>query len=294
MNYSIISGISMARTLRKLYVGPAGIPLSTKKRSTIEGIKEVASLGLDAMEIEFVRGVRMSEKLASKTKESAEEAGVKLTVHAPYYINLLSDNSSKVKASIERILTSASVGFKAGAWSVVFHPGYYGKLSSNQGIERVRNNLKKLLRVLKEEGINIWIRPETMGGLAEFGSLEEVLKVVEGLENASITIDFAHLYARSLGKFNNYDEFSKALELIEKSLGKEALKSMHIHISGMEYGSRGEKKHLPLQESDFRWEEVIRALIDYRVAGVIVCESPILEKDASLIKGKINSFLKRK
>ncbi len=284
----------MTKILRKLYVGPAGIPLSAKKRSTPEGIKEVASLGLDAMEIEFVRGVKMSDELALKTKEVAEEAKVKLTVHAPYYINLLSPDEAKVKASIERILAAARAGYKAGAWSVVFHSGYYGKLSSEESIERVRKSLKKILKTLKDEGIDIWIRPETMGGLAEFGSLEEVLKVAEGLENASITIDFAHLYARSLGKFNNYREFSKALELIEKYLGKEALKSMHIHISGMEYGQRGEKRHLPLQESYFNWEEVIKALIDYKVAGVIICESPILEKDALLIKEKIYSFLKRK
>ncbi len=287
-------GVSMTKALKKLYVGPAGIPLSAKKRSTPEGIKEVASLGLDAMEIEFVRGVKMSDELALKTREAAEEEKVKLTVHAPYYINLLSNDETKVKASIERILASARVGYKAGAWSVVFHPGYYGKLNSEEGIKKVRVSLKNILRTLRDEGVDIWVRPETMGGLAEFGSLEEVLKVVEGLENASITIDFAHLYARSLGKFNNYREFSKALELIEKYLGKEALKSMHIHISGMEYGQRGEKRHLPLQESDFNWEEVIKALIDYRVAGVIICESPILEKDALLIKEKIYSFLRKK
>jgi len=277
----------MAGLLKKLYVGPAGIPLSAKKRTTPEGIREVAALGLDAMEIEFVRGVKMSDELASRTRRTAEELGVKLTVHAPYYINLLSDDGSKVEASIKRILASARAGFKAGAWSVVFHPGYYGKLSSEKGIMRVREALKNILRILGDEGINIWIRPETMGGLAEFGSLEEVLKVVDGLDNASITIDFAHLYARSLGKFNSYEEFTKALNLIESYLGSEALRSMHIHISGMEYGKRGEKKHLPLQESDFRWEEVIRALIDYKVAGVIICESPLLEKDALLIKERI-------
>jgi len=284
----------MTKALRKLYVGPAGIPLSAKKRSTPEGIKEVASLGLDAMEIEFVRGVKMSDELALKTREAAEEEKVKLTVHAPYYINLLSNDETKVKASIERILASARVGYKAGAWSVVFHPGYYGKLNSEEGIKKVRESLKNILRTLRDEGIDIWVRPETMGGLAEFGSLEEVLKVVEGLENASITIDFAHLYARSLGKFNNYEEFSSALELIEKYLGREALRSMHMHISGMEYGPRGEKRHLPLQESDFNWEEVIKALIDYRVTGVIICESPILEKDALLIKEKINSLLRKR
>lgn len=104
-----------------------------------------------------------------------------------------------------------------------------------------------------------------MGGLAEIGSLEEVIDMVDGIDNASIAIDFAHLYARSLGKFNTYEKFSEALELIEKRLGNEALKNMHIHMSGMEYGPRGERKHLNLHESEFRWEGALRALRDFNV-----------------------------
>ncbi len=276
--------------LEKLYIGPAGIPLTAKKRSTPEGVRTVAELGLDAMEIEFVRGVKMSKELAAKTREAAIEEGVKLTVHAPYYINLLSPDESKVKASIERILSSARVGYMAGAWSVVFHPGYYGKLSSREGVARVRDALKVILKTLQNEGVDIWVRPETMGGLAEFGSLEELLEVVDGLEGASITVDFAHLYARSLGKFNSYDEFAAALEAIEDKLGTEALKAMHIHISGMEYGPKGERRHLPLEESDFRWREVLKALKDYNVSGVMICESPILEKDALLLKDEMQKL----
>ncbi len=277
----------MAGGLSKLYIGPAGIPLSAKKRSTPEGVKEVAKLGLDAMEIEFVRGVRMSERLAEETRKASEESGVKLTVHAPYYINLLSTEEAKVEASVKRILDSARVGFKAGAWSVVFHPGYYGKFTSDESIERVRQLLKRIISELMDEGINIWVRPETMGGLAEFGGLEELLKVVDGLENASITVDFAHLYARSLGRFNTYEDFAEALTEIEKVLGNEALRSMHIHISGMEYGDRGEKRHLPLRDSEFNWIDVLRALRDFNVKGVMICESPILEKDALLLKRKM-------
>lgn len=284
----------MPSTLRRLHIGPAGIPIITKKKSTPEGVRQVAELGLDAMEIEFVRGVRMSPQLAEETRKASVENGVILTVHAPYFVNLLSNEEAKVQASIKRILDSARIGYLAGTWSVVFHPGYYGKHDPKKATEKVRAHIKEMLKQLRDEGIDVWLRPETMGGLSEYGSLEELLDAVEGLEGASITLDFAHLYARTLGKFNNYDEYSKALELIETRLGKEALKSMHMHISGMEYGPRGEKRHLTLRESLFNWVDVLKVLKDYGVTGVLICESPILEQDAILIKEALQDIIKGK
>jgi len=276
--------------LNKIYVGPAGIPLTSKKQSTPEGVKRVAELGLDAMEIEFVRGVRMSAEVASETRYVSRELGIVLTVHAPYYVNLLSEDPAKVEASIKRVLDSARVGYLAGAWSVAFHPGYYGKLNSEKAVEVVRKHLINIVKELINEGIKIWVRPETMGGLAEVGSLEEVISIVEGVELSLPVVDFAHIYARSLGKVNSYEEYVRILSLIEERLGREALNNMHIHMSGIEYGVRGEKKHLNLKESKFNWVEVLKALKDFKIAGVIICESPSLEYDALIIKEKINAL----
>ncbi len=280
----------MINVLSKIYVGPAGIPLSSKKRSTPDGVRRVAELGLDAMEIEFVRGVKMSAETASETRYVAHELKVVLTVHAPYYVNLLSDDLAKVEASIKRVLDSARIGYLAGAWSVAFHPGYYGKLNSEKAVEIVRKHLISMVRELLNEGIKIWIRPETMGGLAEVGSVEEVISIVEGVELSLPVVDFAHIYARSLGKVNSYDEYARILSLIEERLGKDALKNMHIHLSGIEYGVRGEKKHLNLRESRFNWVDVLKVLKDFKVAGVLICESPSLENDALIIKEEIDKL----
>jgi len=280
----------MLKKPAKLFVGTAGIPHSTPKKSTPDGVRRVAELGLDAMEIEFVRGVRMKAELASKTREVAIDSGVVLTVHAPYFINLLSDDPAKVSASIKRIIDSARIGYLAGAWSVVFHPGYYGKLDKQTAIRIVRDHLRKIIESLNDQGIKIWIRPETMGALAEFGDLEEVVSVVEGLGHALPCVDFAHIYARSLGRVNDYVSFRKILEVIEKRLGREALTNMHIHISGMEYGPRGERKHLNLRESEINWVDALKVIKEFNVRGVLICESPNLEEDAVLIKKTLESL----
>ncbi|PCN50729.1 hypothetical protein B6U99_02910 [Candidatus Geothermarchaeota archaeon ex4572_27] len=258
------------RRISGLLFGTAGVPVSTP--------------GLDAMELEFVRGVRMSDELACKVRAVSEEAGVVLTAHAPYYVNLNSPDEGKVEASIRRILDTARVAYKAGGWSIVFHAAYYGGDEPEVVYGRVRDALKRIVSTLRDEGVEVWIRPETMGGLSEFGTLDEVLRLSEEIEMVMPCIDFAHLHARSIGGYNSYEEISGILAEVERRLGREALKSMHMHFSGIEYGEKGEIRHVNLSESDFNYEALVRALKDYSVEGVIISESPNIEEDAVMLK----------
>lgn len=276
--------------LDRLFFGTAGIPLSTPRKTSLDGVRRVKELGLDAMELEFVRGVRMSLSSALEIRSVASELGVVLTVHAPYYINLNSQDQAKVRASIERILESARVGSRAGAFSVVFHPAYYGNNTPQETYRRVRDALKHVVKTLANEGIEIWIRPETMGGLAEFGDLDEVISLSEEIEMVLPAIDFAHLYARSLGGYNSYEEIKGVLEKLETRLGRRALDSMHIHISGIEYGKKGEVRHLNLSESGLKYREILRALKEFKVKGVVISESPNIEEDAILMKNTYESL----
>jgi len=275
----------MPKRLTGLRFGTAGIPNSTPKKTTVNGIKRVWELGLDAMEIEFVRGIKINVDMAHEIKNVATELGIALTVHAPYYINLNSVDNQKVEASIRRIVESAYIGFEAGAWSVVFHTGYYGGFDPTTVYNNVRDVIKKIVNELRDRGIDIWIRPEVMGGLSEIGSLEEVVSLSQDIgENVLPCIDFAHLHARSLGRYNSYSEFREVMEVIEKKLGREALSNMHMHISGIDYGPKGEVKHLNLAESDLNYRDLVKILKEFNVEGVIISESPNLEEDALLLK----------
>ncbi|HDI02265.1 MAG TPA: hypothetical protein ENF93_01325, partial [Ignisphaera sp.] len=219
----------MPKRLSKLYFGTAGIPNSTPRKSTLNGIKRVHELGLDAMEIEFVRGIRMTPSKAIEVRNIAQDLGVLLTVHAPYYINLNSSDPIKRQNSIQRIIESARIGSIAGAWSVTFHLGYYGNVENNIAYNNVREALNTIIKVLHNEGIDIWIRPELSGSISEIGSLEEVVRLSEDLgDNVLPCIDFAHLHARTNGRYNTYEEFRSVLEYIEAKLGREALCNMHI------------------------------------------------------------------
>lgn len=268
-----------------LRIGTAGIPASTKPQTTPQGIVRLAELGLEHMEIEFVRGVRMSEKTALSIRELAERHQISLTVHAPYYINLNSAEPEKVEASKERILKAAQIGALAGAHSVTFHAAFYHDNHPEDVYQVVKRHMEEMLEELARKRIDIRLSPETTGGPTQFGTLEELVRLGQELPGVYPCVDFAHLYARSLGECNSYEQFAEALKLIRDNLGPEALKAMHIHLSGIEYGPRGEKRHVPLEETELNYRAVLQTLKDFAVQGWITCESPILEEDALILKG---------
>ncbi|ASI98289.1 TIM barrel protein [Thermococcus celer] len=270
----------------RLRFGTAGIPLSTPRRSTIDGILQVRKLGLDAMELEFVRGVNMKPELAKKVKYVAKKNDVVLTAHAPYYINLNAAEKAKVEASKRRIIQSAERLYQAGGWSVVFHAGYYLKQNPAKVYGRIKNELKEVIKTLQDRGIEIWVRPEITGKPTQFGDLKELVNLSEELEMVLPTIDFAHCHARNAGKFNTVEEWREMLGFMEDRLGREALDNMHIHMSGINYTAKGERNHLPLRESDMNWEDLMRVLKEFRVRGVLISESPNIEEDALRMKRK--------
>ena len=270
--------------MKDLLFGTAGIPLSANPRTTSDGIKHVRKLGLGCMELEFVHSVNISKEKAPEIKKTAEDNNIVLSCHAPYYINLNSAEKAKVKASIDRITNSARILNLCGGYSVAFHAGFYMGMDSKKVYDTIKNNIKEITRTLKNEENNVWIRPETTGKETQFGNVDEILQLSEEFDNVMPCVDFAHLHARTNGKYNSYSEFCSILEKIEKTLGKRGLDNMHIHITGIAYGPKGEKHHLTLQESDLKYKELLKALKDFKVKGVAISESPNIEEDALLMQ----------
>ena len=150
--------------------------------------------------------------------------------------------------------------------------------------EKIRDALKEIVKKVKEFDDKIWIRPEISGKKVQFGDVDELIKLSQDVEQVMPCIDFSHLYARTNGKNNTYEDFKKILIEVEKKLGKKALSEMHMHATGIEYGDKGEKNHLILEKSDFNYKDLMKALKEFKVKGCLTCESPNLEDDALLMK----------
>ena len=271
-----------------LLFGTGGTPHSAKSKSTMHGIERIAELGLGCMEMEFVQGVRMGEAAARLVRETVIKAGVKLSAHGPYFIKLNAREPEKVRASQERILQTARIASICGAESITFHAAFYLGDPPEKAYDAVKKYLEEVLHQLRRENNRVWVRPEIMGKLSQFGTVEEVLNLSTELEGVAPCLDFAHWHART-GKFNSYQEFASILEQVEERLGKATLDNMHIHVSGISYGKKGEIKHLNLEESDFQYAELLKALGDYDAKGIVICESPNLEEDALLLQATYNT-----
>ena len=266
--------------------GTVGSPLATPKKpgGSVGAIEFSKSIGLNTLELGWVQSVRVTEVTCAAIKGKAEEQGVSLSVHAPYFINLnaLDDEWPK---SRKRLMDAAVYGNLAGATDIIFHPGSYFMNPPEEVLKIAIPRLQGCVEELRKAGNPVTLRPETMGKSAMLGSFEDTLAMSTAIEGVEPCIDFAHLHARpGDGTINTYEEWSAILKLYQKALGKKALKRLHIHLSGIEYGPKGEKNHLALEKSDLKLTFLFKALKDFNCAGRILCESPIMEEDALIMK----------
>jgi len=267
-----------------LLFGTGGVPVSAKLRSTEAGIERIAELGLGCMEVEFVQGVKMSPEVAVSVGEVAARKNVVLTAHGPYAMNLNAVEPQKVHMSKERILQTARIAALFGARSITFHAAFYLKSTPAETYTTVKKHLQEVVNILRKEGNTVTISPEVTGKPSQFGTLEELLQLSSEIEGVAPCIDFSHWHART-GKANSYREFLAILDQVEKKLSRRALDNMHIHVSGIAYGKKGEIKHLMLPDSDLQYAELLKALKERKAKGVVICESvPYLENDALLLQ----------
>jgi deoxyribonuclease-4 len=266
--------------------GTVGSPLSTPPNpgGTVGGIRCAASLGLDTLELAWVNGVRVGEATCALIRQTGVETGVALSVHAPYYINLNGDEEKWPRLR-KYLLDAAHFGNLAGATDIIFQPGTYVGRPASEVLKVVLPRLQAILDELRQAGNPVTLRPEISGKAAMLGSLADVLEMAKAIPGVVPCIDFAHLHARlGDGAMNTYPEWIATLDTYRQTLGDEALQQMHIHLSGIAYGPKGEKNHLVMEEADLDFKNLMRALHDSGARGRLMCESPAMEVDAAKFK----------
>ena len=272
--------------MEKLNFLTAGVPLKAGAKGYGAGFEILNEMGLDGLELEFVRGVRISDK----SRDIVGASNKIITAHAPFYVNLNSREEDKIDASIQRIIETAETAYSLGGFSITFHAGFYLGMDKESVYKQIRKGIEVITAELEKVNNKIWIRPETTGKATQWGDLEEIIRLSKEFETVLPCVDFSHLHARYNGISNTYDEFAEIFEKIGKELGQTALDNFHAHIAGIEYGAKGEKKHLNLEESDFNYKDLLKAFKDFNIKGAIVCESPNIEDDAKLMKDYYTSL----
>ncbi len=252
------------------------MPVSCKTPSTKDGIKTVASLGLNAMEVEFVRGVAMSNATAKEIGSIASKLGVKLSVHAPYYVNLNSEDEKKLEASKKRVLDSLERAHHMGAEAIAVHASYYGKDTPEKTYEHTRNACADIIEKSEKNGFDdVKLGLETMGKKSQFGSVDELIALAKEIKIIPY-VDWAHVFVRNKGTIDYAG--------ILGSLKKLKLKKIHSHFEGVKKNSAGEyvDVHTPIDEP--RFEPLAAELVKRKTEITIISESPVLETDSLKMK----------
>lgn len=250
--------------------GPAGLG---GKEVALEMLNEFASQGIKACEVSFTYGAYFNEEFAEKLRNLASKLDVRLSIHAPYYINLNSKEIDKIDASKKRILDCCSIGhflsFNGAKTPIVFHPGFYGD-NREKAYVNIKNNILDLLDEVRRNNWNVTLCPEIMGKKNVFGSIEEISKLVRET-GCGFCIDFAHILARY-----NEDNF----EVIKKEFSK--YEDWHCHFSGIVYGEKGEQKHKDTEERE--WRKLLSFLKKLKKNITVISESPNPFEDSILGK----------
>lgn len=254
--------------MAKILIGPAG-----SRGSSSEGFILIKNLGLDACEVEFTYSIWMTPKEAEKIHELNKKLGLRLSIHAPYFINLNSQEKKKIEASKKRILKCCEIGNLVGAEYVVFHPGFYQKDSKEETYRHIKEQIIKIMQEAKAKGYTPKLAPETTGKTSQFGDLDELIKLKRET-NCHLCVDFAHMKARYNGKIS-YDEIAKKIQ-------KAKLGHITCHFSGIEYTEKGERRHLITPESEIK--ELFQALKKHKIDCTIINESPDPLGDAIKMK----------
>ncbi len=269
----------------KLNFVVSGCPRSTPSPGgTLVGLQHALDLGCDGMEIEWVYQVAIKDDTADRVREIRDSTNCALTAHGPYYINLNSRDDSKLQASIDRILKTARMGARCGCTSFTFHAAFIMGDDRRTVHRRVLDTLRDIQKTINAEKLPIKMRPELTGRDSAWGSLEELLEMSREIPAIEPCIDWAHLYARTLGRFNNRDEFRAVVRDYISVLGDESLNDMHMHVTGIAYTPKGEKHHEELRQSRFNYKDLLRTFREFDMKGVCVAETPALEEDTLLLK----------
>jgi deoxyribonuclease-4 len=275
----VLAGVIMSS---EILFGPAGIPAAVSGEGTAAGISYCRKIGLGAMEVEFVHGVNIKEEKAREAGEVARKEKVKLSCHAPYYINMCAKEKPKIYASINYIVSTAQAAAWLGASPIVIHTGFYMERPASECKKLAYETYQKCLDEMETREIKgVALGAELTGKKSAYGNLDEIIDLAShfGLKQVMPVIDYAHFHAREKN-LKTKEDYLAILDRMEKGLGSEAAKNFHCHFSGIEFTDKGERNHLPVSSNSPPFAPLAEAWNESGWSGAVICESPLIEKDA--------------
>ena len=256
---------------------------------TEEAAAFVKAHGLNCFEYSFGRGVRMTEAKAISIGEAFQKAGVEISAHAPYFINFANPDDEMAAKSYGYVLDTAKALSLMGGKRVVFHPAAQGKATREEAVSLTEDRLKILRDYIYLNDMQDMIFcPETMGKLAQIGTVEEIARFCKVDPVFVPCVDFGHINAREQGSLKTVNDYKSRLEYLIGELGMERMKNFHVHFSKIMYSAKGEVKHLTFSDDVYgpEFEPLAIALKELSLEPYIVSESAGMQTEEAVVMKK--------
>ena len=261
-----------------IHFGPAGNSQSFADagfKATVDAPAFIQKMGLNAYEYQCGHGVSVGDETARKIGAAANAHGITMSLHAPYYINLSSDEPERVGKNINYVLQACRAATGLGAQRIVVHTGGVGKRSRTQALENTRLNVREILNAVEQAGYSQTICLETMGKQSIIGSAEEIFDLVALDDRLLPCVDFGHLNARTQGKCTSKEEFAAVLDMMENKIGLERARVFHSHFSKIQYSDKGEVRHLTFADEIYgpAFDPLAELIAERGWEPTFICES---------------------
>lgn len=273
----------------KVLFGPSGNSESFFNEghsATLESPAWVKAKGLDLFEYSFGQGYRMSSDTAVKIGNEFKKEGIELSVHAPYFINFANPDDEMFSKTIGYISTGIKFLKNLQAKRLIFHPASCGKQTREDAVKLMMERFKEVMPSFEKElDDDMFLCPETMGKLMQIGTYKEVIDLCTISSKLIPTFDFGHINALTQGSLKSADDYKRIFDYCFEKLGEERTKNAHIHFSKIQYGSKGEIRHLTFEDDVYgpNFEDLAKVLVDYDLSCHVVCESAGTQAEDSLI-----------
>ena len=277
-------------------LGPAGIPLSCKGRTIVEGMDDIISLGLETMEVQTVR------MIAPQHFEQYWQAGVlanktefEMNIHGPYYSELLGDKVQRGR-SLTKIEATLQAAKTINARHITLHAGHYGEIGrgreANEQLANVFAGIVDRVNEIWHDDDDIypvfpWLKDgtpskigiETSGRQELWGSLEEVLEVVNHVEGTIPVLNIAHIHSRGHGSMRTSEDYGEMFDQVRETIGT---KEFYCHFSGVEHRTGNAMHYTQIKKSDLNFEPLAEFIVEDGgwLDITLISDSPLLEHDA--------------
>lgn len=278
--------------------GPSGLCMQFAEQGykhTAQAAAWLKGLGLDCFEYSFGRGVQIKTSTAEEIGKEFAACGIELSVHAPYFINLATQEEEKAQNNHRYIFDSLAALKAFGGKRCVFHPGSPLKMPRGEAVTLMLKRFETVIKLKEEYGYSdLLLCPETMGKKAQLGDLEEIIQLCNlGGEDIVPCIDFGHLNSRDLGIYHTKDDYKRTIDRLIEGVGESKTDRMHVHFSKIQYTANGELRHLTFDDDIYgpNFEPLMEVFAEYKLNPYIVCESAGTQtRDALMMKKYYDSI----